>query len=126
MSWLKGFEVDRVPRYVPERILVMKRTEIRGVFGVVPVTAVRFHLAGSFGKDVPIRSDANCVELVTEYGSRWFGCERAYINSELRMVLVGFPAKDEEMSHWLPVPKNLCDEHRSHGESGRSAQNREG
>ena len=78
------------------------------MWGVVPVMGVRFHLAGSFGKDVPIRQDANCVELVTEYGSRWFGCERAYINSELRMVVVGFPAKFEEMARWLPVPEHLC------------------
>ena len=108
MSWTDGIEVDRVPRYVPEQIMMFKHKEIYGVWGVVPVTGAKFHVAGSFGSEVPVRRDANCIEVITEYGSRWFGCERAYINSELRMVVVGFPAKFEEMARWLPVPEHLC------------------
>lgn len=39
--------------------------------------------------------------------TRWFGCERAYINSELRMVLVGHNSRDEVRQTWLVVPAEL-------------------
>jgi hypothetical protein len=38
--------------------------------------------------------------MVTRHGSRWWGFERAWINSELRMVVQGFPAADELRSRW--------------------------
>jgi len=34
---------------------------------------------------------------------RWFGCKRAYINSALRMILVGHPLNDEVRQRWTIV-----------------------
>lgn len=48
------------------------------------------------------------VEMVTEVGSSWQGCERAYINAELRMVLVFRDLRDEVIiKTWQDVPENL-------------------
>ena len=108
MCWTNGIEIDRVPRYAPQRVVIARTRAYPYNPGYADVLGVKFHVAGSFGSEVPVRRDANCIEVITEYGSRWFGCERAYINSELRMVVVGFPAKFEEMARWLPVPEHLC------------------
>ncbi len=59
-------------------------------------------------KDSPIRNEMGAVECILVNGHwRWFGCERAYIKSELRMVIVGTNPKDEVRMAWKIVPKDL-------------------
>lgn len=85
---------DMTPRYAPESVITVSAMRR------VAVTQSLFHSAGTAPKGCPIRIDCNVLELRTMHGSRWYGCKRAYINSELRMVVVGFPARFEEMSAW--------------------------
>jgi hypothetical protein len=90
-------EIDRVPRYAPDKVIIARAMKL------MPVTQAKFHPAGSHKG--PIRSDMNALELVTDAGSRWYGCERAWINSELRMVVVGFDVRDEVRRTW-----EVCEE----------------
>ena len=90
--------MDREPRYVPDRIAGFSGRHIVHA----RVTGSVFHPPGAH--DGPIRKDTGALEVKTAEGSRWFGVESAYINSELRMVAVGFPAAFEEMSHWQKMP----------------------
>ncbi len=85
--------LDLVPRYAPSHVIIARRIKL------FPVTSFVAHPAGTHPNS-PIKNDMCAVELVTEAGSRWFGCERAYINSELRMVVVGFDSRDEVRSKW--------------------------
>jgi len=90
--------LDLTPRYAPGWV-TFATTYTR-----LPVEQYLFHPAGTAPAGCPIRIDCNVLELRTQQGSRWYGCKRAYINSELRMVVVGFPARFEEMSGWDLVP----------------------
>ncbi len=101
-------DLDMTPRYVPDRTIIAiygKRWGLREKFAVAPVTQMVFHPAGTHKG--PIKSDWACVQVVTEHGSRWYGCVRAYINSELRMVIVGTPERDEVRMKWEIVPEDL-------------------
>jgi hypothetical protein len=86
--------IDRTPRYAPERVIIASR------MALLPVLSYIAHPAGAHPEKCPIKSDMIALECKTEAGSRWFGCERAYINSELRMVTVGFDSRDEVRSKW--------------------------
>jgi hypothetical protein len=55
----------------------------------------------------PIVPTLGALALRTVLGTRWYGCDRAYINSELRMVAIGFDARDAGRSTWKVVPKKL-------------------
>jgi len=81
---------DVIPRYVPSQIICK--------MVLVPVTSVVFHPNGS--DDSPLIKGIPCIEVRTERGSRWFGCDHAYINSELRMVVVGHDSRDEVRNSW--------------------------
>ena len=93
-------KMDRIPRYVPDRI-----AGFSGPFIVhAKVLRTAFHPAGTHKS--PIMAESGALEIVTASGTRWFGVEKAYINSTLRMVAVGFPAAFEEMAKWEKVPQN--------------------
>lgn len=84
---------DRKPRYAPTH------TVVRGLVNV-PVSSYHTYLPGQHPKGCPLTDDCVALELRTAYGSRWWGVEKAWINSELRMVVSGFPARDELRSRW--------------------------
>ena len=85
-------DIDRTPRYAPSRVICGMAT--------VPVLSYHVHPIGQHPKSCPLVKDTVALELRTERGSRWYGCENAWINSELRMVVVGFPARDEVRRTW--------------------------
>ena len=87
---------DFKPRYAPENVIVV----VGGGFRLCPVKRFVFHPAGAHPKGCPLVSSVGALELQTEGGSRWYGCERAYINSELRMVVVGANSWDESRMRW--------------------------
>lgn len=68
-----------------------------------PVIAYKFHPPGH--KVKVIRSDHGCLEMITEHGSRYWGFDKGWINSELRMVVQGFSSCDEIRSKW-----DVCNE----------------
>lgn len=84
-------ETDTTPRYTPD-FVVCRTTN-------APVVRRVVHPPGTHAHS-PIRNDMTALELVTEHGSRWYGVERGWINSELRMVVCGFNARFEEMCAW--------------------------
>lgn len=87
-------EVDRVERYFFSRLFIRKHGS--GFFKV-PVQTMIVHAAGNKPKECILLVPVGWVvlEAVTEYGSRFFIFEGAKINSELRMVVWGFNARDE-------------------------------
>lgn len=91
---------DDVHRYLPSvlRTCVGNRAVVRSIA----------HPPGTHPAHCPIRADLWCVEAQTDGGgSRWFGCERAYIASDLCMVVVGHPERDEVRARWKLVPEQL-------------------
>ena len=92
---MENITFDTTPRYAPDVVMTIK--------GRSQVTGSRFCPAGTHPDKCPIRADWPALELRTIHGSRWYGCQKAYINSELRMVVVGFPAGFEEMAAWEPA-----------------------
>lgn len=86
--------IDRTPRYAPSHVHVLGH-------GIVKATAYVAHPPGNHPKNCAIRNDMTALEIKTPVGrSRWYGFERAFINSELRMVVIGFDARDEVRSKW--------------------------
>jgi hypothetical protein len=92
-------EIDRVPRYAPRKV-VCKMT-------MVAVLSYHVYPVGQHPEGCPLTEDCVALELRTARGSRWYGCENAWINSKLRMVVVGFSANDEVRRTWKPVKKSL-------------------
>ena len=88
--------MDTTPRYIPDRVMIVSP----GFMGAVRVHSARAHPPNAHPAECPIRADVTALELVTAYGSRWYGCERAWINSELRMCVSGFDERFEEMRAW--------------------------
>jgi hypothetical protein len=93
---LKMNDLDMTPRYAPTKILFFRKG--KAIFA--PVIQAISHPPGNHPADCPIKTTMTALELRTEYGSRWFGCERAYINSELRMVVEGTNKLDEIRMKW--------------------------
>lgn len=94
-------EIDRIPRYVPDWTIALG---FHGGMITVPVVSVRAFPPNTHPKNCPIVADMTAVEMVTaRHGSRWWGFERAYINSELRMVVIGFSSRCEIRSRWEVV-----------------------
>ena len=101
MTFLDGW--DTTHRYAPtETICRCKR---------VPVTAWILHPAGHKVDGCPLYQDIPRVEMKTPVGSRWYGCRDAYINAELRFVIVGHSPRDEVRQSWEIVPENLTVTH---------------
>lgn len=98
-------DLDMTPRYLPDSFIIANWNLRSGGGSSHTVVQCIFHPAGTHRG--PIREDWPAVQAVTEYGSRWFGCTRAYINSELRMVVIGTPQRDEVRMKWEIVPEDL-------------------
>ncbi len=90
-------EQDMIPRYAPSKVVTVQ--------GRAPVSQYVAHPPNAHPPKCPLVPECTALELRSEVGSRWYGVERAYINSELRMVVVGFPALFEEMAAWEKVPE---------------------
>lgn len=91
-------ELDMTPRYAPETVFITSGN----TFGNLPVIRYIVHPANTHPKS-PIKNDMVALECVTSDGSRWFGVESAYINSELKMVVVGTNKRDEVRMKWKPA-----------------------
>lgn len=85
--------IDRIPRYAPSHVIIARAMKL------LPVRQYIAHPPNTHPAS-PIKNEMTALELVTDKGSRWFGCEQAYINSELRMVVIGFDSRDEVRSKW--------------------------
>lgn len=92
--------MDRTPRYAPNHILVFGQ----GYVLQTPVTKFVAYPPECHPVGCPLIPNCVALELQTNFGSRWFGCEKAYINSELRMVVVGVDERDEVRMKW-----EVCD-----------------
>jgi hypothetical protein len=90
------FDYDLTPRYAPTEVMIVSGKR----FGMAPVIGAIAHPPMAHPKGCPLIQECCALELQTEFGSRWFGCERAYINSELRMVVIGTPSRDEVRMKW--------------------------
>lgn len=66
----------------------------------VPVRCTIAHNPGNHPEGCPIVPNLYAVELVTEQGSRWWGFERASIDSHLRMRVSGYSPKNEIVMGW--------------------------
>ena len=97
---LKLDELDMIPRYAPAEVMVAS------VLRTLPVIRWRSYPPGRRETDCPIRPEFTALECVTAAGSRWYGCARAYINSELRMVVIGTNPRDEVRMRWEVVPED--------------------
>ena len=94
---------DLTPRYAPDKVIIAN-WNLGGPGGYVhPVTGSRFYPA-NVARPGPIHPNMGALELQTDGGSRWYGCIRAYINSELRMIVVGANSHDEVRMKWETVP----------------------
>ena len=94
--------LDLTPRYAPDRVMMSQGRH----FAEVPVMRYIVHPAGQHPPKCPIIPTMPALELVTAYGSRWYGVESGYINSELRMVITGTNPRDEVRMKWAQVPAN--------------------
>lgn len=81
-------------KYIPETIPVMKG---KGLI-ISPVLRVVTHPPNTHPKSA-IRNDWTAVQVIARDGERWFGTERAFIDSSLRMVMAINPA-DEVLRKW--------------------------
>lgn len=89
---------DMTPRYAPNKVMTLQN-------GLQPVTQSVFYPAGSHPKNCPIKPSMGVLALTAVTGqTRYYGCDRAYINSELRMVVVGCDNRDEIRTKWEKVP----------------------
>lgn len=92
--------IDFTPRYAPSTVFILGH-------GYLPVLRTVFHPPGATKPPgCPLIDDCGKLELITAQGSRWWGFEKGYINSELRMVVAGFPSNCELRSKWPVVPVN--------------------
>lgn len=89
---------DLTPRYAPDSVIITGH-------GMQPVISSRYYPVGTHPAYCPIRHDMNVLELRTPKGSRWYGCESAHINSELRMVVIGCDKRDEVRTAWKPAKR---------------------
>lgn len=88
-------------RIVPDAVLISRDGETT----LEAVTAVRAHPPGQHPPGCPLVESCTAVELVTARGSRWWGFERAWIGSDLRMYVSGFDPRNEIVNAWdRPTP----------------------
>ena len=85
-----------VDRYAPGVVLVVK--DGKAQYALVTQTVA--HPAGAHPKGCPLRPDVCALELRTEIGSRWYGCESASIDSSLRMRVCGLNVANELTRRW--------------------------
>lgn len=87
---------DMQPRYAPESVLV----DHDGRMVFAPVLSWRIHAPGTHTG--PLVKSCTALEMVTAHGSRWWGVDKGWINSELRMVVQGFDDRNEILRSWKP------------------------
>lgn len=87
-------DLDMTPRYAPTTVVVNG--------GSAPVVQSKVHPPGLHSRS-PIRDEMTALELVTEHGSSWYGCQAAWINSESKMVVIGIDPRDEVRMKWKVV-----------------------
>lgn len=85
--------IDRVARYAPEMILMVGR-------GYQPVRKCILHPKGTAPGSWKNSAAGVVLEMQTDFGSRFWGFEKAWINSELRAVVQGFDSRCELRSAW--------------------------
>jgi len=88
---------------VPKTIGILDRKS--GDFvRAAPVLSVRSYPPGVVRPSSPIRRDCTAVEIVTSYGSRWYGFADAQIGSDLEMHVKLLPGqeRDEVLMRWPP------------------------
>jgi len=91
-------KTDNAPRYLPGKFLT-----VAGEGFTLSSTA---YPPGSHPERCPIVATLTAVAATLDNGHvRWFGFERAWINSELRMIVQGFDSRDEVRSGWKKVAK---------------------
>jgi len=86
--------IDRVPRYAPSKVIIAQAMKL------ADVDSYHVYPPNVHPDKCPIKPEYTVLECRTQYGSRWFGCESAHINSELRMVVIGFDTRDEVRAKW--------------------------
>ena len=91
---------DLVPRYTPKTVTLSGK-------GKWPAVRVEFFPIGQHPEECYIRADMGVLKLSTAVGDRLYGCKHAYINSELRMVVIGTFRSDEVRTKWEVVPEKL-------------------
>lgn len=96
VDYLTGAGLNLTPRYAPDRVIV------HGI--LAGVTGARVYPPSQHPAGCPLIPACTAVELRTPAGSRWYGCQRAYINSRLRLVVVGTDPRDEVRMAWKRVP----------------------
>lgn len=98
-------DLDMTPRYLPDEFLIADWS-LRGKGAwKCPVIGSHFY-PPDCPRPHPIMLSWGCIVAHTTKGDRAFGCYRAYINSELRMVVVGTPKRDEVRIKWAIVPED--------------------
>jgi hypothetical protein len=85
--------MDRKARYVPQEMMTLK--------GMRPVLSYRTYPPHAHPDKCPLIDGCVALECVTADGSRWFGVDAAWINSELRMVISGTNPRDEVRMKWM-------------------------
>lgn len=99
---------DPSHRYAPDTLLFVAWDKAAAPAAYKPVAQAIAYPPHHHPKPCAIRAECTAVQLLSVDGlSRWYGCERAYINSELRMVLVGHCSRDEVRQKWAVVPAEL-------------------
>lgn len=93
---------DMRHRYAPTSVAVF---DGRNAIKHAQVVGSAAYQPGGHPDKCPIRPELVAVALHTASVTRWYGCVRAYINSELRMVLVGCDPRDEVRMSWAPVTR---------------------
>lgn len=101
-------EIDRERRYAPSTVSVHRQLQGGGTLRaeLVDVRSYVVHPAGDIPPGCPLMMATDIetgkkwtiLECLTDYGSRFYLFEGAAINSELRMVVWGFNARDYVLS----------------------------
>lgn len=89
-------DLDMTPRYAPTIDLFPTATGFR----MIPVEQYIAHPPGQHPAGCPLVKDCTALELRAGNSSRWYGCTQAYINAELRMVVIGTNPRDEVRMKW--------------------------
>lgn len=92
--------LDNTPRYLPKTLMTKD--------GEGVVVWARFYPPGCHPADCPLLPDVGAVEAIValpdlRVHNRWFGCQRAYVDSTLRMVVIGTDPRDEVRMAWEVV-----------------------
>ena len=87
-------------RYAPNHVFIVSKGKMINA----PVLRHIAHPPNAHPKQCPLVPECTAIEFITAYGSRWWGCDKAWINSELRMVASGFDMRNELVNKW-----DICD-----------------